>query len=177
MCWHHIFFIFCIEYVHVITVQIKEHLPLLSKHSSRVCLYIIRLLMDLPFGSEIPKLDVLIVGAGLSGLTSGVKLLEKEKSLKFKIIDADLPGGLIRGANYRSVGDEQTEMISFMNQLNISLNKADVHKDESLNRCWDLDRCSFSAPIKFELGRYINMIELRMDKYRPQRIQLVWALV
>lgn len=146
---------------------------MLSKHLNKLCLYFILHLMDLPFGSEIPKLDVLIVGAGLSGLTSGVKLLEKEKSLKFKIIDEGLPGGLIRGANFRSVGDEQTELISFMNQLNISLHKADVHKDASLNRCWDLDRGPFSAPIKFELGRYINMIELRMDKYRPQRIQLV----
>lgn len=133
--------------------------------------------MELPFGSETPKLDVLIVGAGLSGLTSGVKLLEKEQSLQLKIIDENLPGGLIRGVDKRSVNLEQSEMISFMQQLNVSLIHRDIRKDGSLIRCWDLDRGLLSYLIKFELERYINMIELRMKKFSPQRVQLVEALV
>lgn len=132
--------------------------------------------MELPFGSETPKLDVLIVGAGLSGLTSGVKLLEKEQSLQLKIIDENLPGGLIRGVDKRSVNLEQSEMISFMQQLNVSLIHRDIRKDGSLIRCWDLDRGLLSYLIKFELERYINMIELRMKKFSPQRVQLVEAL-
>lgn len=129
--------------------------------------------MDLPFGSETPKLDVLIVGAGLSGLTSGVKLLEKEQSLNLKIIDEELPGGLIRGVEKRSVNFEQTEIIRFLNQLNVSLTRHDVPKNGSLLRCWDLDRGLLSSLINFELERYINMIELRMGKFSSQRVQLV----
>ncbi|KAH8417602.1 hypothetical protein KR222_002430 [Zaprionus bogoriensis] len=126
--------------------------------------------MDLPFGSEIPKLDVLIVGAGLSGLTSGVKILDKDNSLNMKIIDERPPGGLIRGVDKRAVNKEQTEMINFLNQLNVILNKSEVPKDISLKRCWDLDRGLLSIPVKFELQRYIQMLELRMKKFQSLRV-------
>ncbi|XP_064550625.1 probable flavin-containing monoamine oxidase A isoform X2 [Drosophila montana] len=106
--------------------------------------------MDLPFGNELPQIDVLIVGAGLSGLTSAVKILSKEHSLNVKIIDEHSnPGGQLRGEGTR-----------FSDQ-----------DDQTLSRCWELDRGLTSAPAKFELWRYINMLDMRMKKFSSVRYE------
>lgn len=130
--------------------------------------------MDLSFGNELPKLDVLIVGAGLAGLTAGVKILAKEHSLNMKIIDeCGSPGGQLGTQGLRFVNKEQTEMIDLMNQLNVTLRVREETEGGQLERCWDLDRGLMSAAVKFELRRYINMLDLRMKKFSSLRFRLV----
>ncbi|KAM8706361.1 hypothetical protein ACLKA7_010610 [Drosophila subpalustris] len=128
--------------------------------------------MELSFGNELPKLDVLIVGAGLAGLTSGVKILAKEDSLNLKIIDeCGSPGGQLGTQGLRFVNKEQTEMIDLMNQLNVTLRVREEAEGVQLERCWDLDRGLMSAAVKFELRRYIKMLDLRMKKFSSLRFQ------
>lgn len=130
--------------------------------------------MDLPFGNELPQLDVLIVGAGLSGLTSGVKILAKEHSLNLKILDeCSKPGGQLGTQGLRFVNKEQTDMINFMSQLNVTLRAREEADGCNLERCWALDRGLMSTPVKFELRRYINMLDLRMKKYSSLRFRLI----
>ncbi|EDW16684.1 uncharacterized protein LOC6575207 [Drosophila mojavensis] len=123
--------------------------------------------MDLPFGNELPELDVLIVGAGLSGLTSAVKILNKVDTLNVKIIEeGSMPGGQLSSEGNRFVQQDQSELIAFLTQLNVAVNeRKESDRNESLNRCWELDRGLTSTLAKFELWRYIHMLDLRMNKF------------
>ncbi|XP_017105139.2 uncharacterized protein shps [Drosophila bipectinata] len=128
--------------------------------------------MDLPFGTQTPELDVLIVGAGLSGLTSAVKILAKESSLRLRIIESnETLGGQLGENGVRFIDSEQQDMLSFLNLVHLNPRK---RRSDSggLKRCWDLDRGITSLPAKFELNRYINMLELRMSKFRSKRFSL-----
>ncbi|XP_023167296.1 uncharacterized protein LOC111597012 isoform X2 [Drosophila hydei] len=123
--------------------------------------------MDLPFGNELPELDVLIVGAGLSGLTSALKILNKVDTLNVKIIEeSPVPGGQLCSEGKRFVKQDQSELMAFLNQQNVTVDEAkEYDKIESLSRCWQLDRGLTSAPAKLELWRYINMLDNRMKKF------------
>lgn len=127
--------------------------------------------MDLPFGNQTPELDVLIVGAGLSGLSSAVKILAKESSLRLRIIESnETLGGQLGENGVRFIDSDQQDMLSFLNL--VQLNPRQRRSDSSrLRRCWDLDRGLTSLPAKFELNRYINMLELRMSKFRSKRFK------
>ncbi|XP_034116651.1 putative flavin-containing monoamine oxidase AofH [Drosophila albomicans] len=129
--------------------------------------------MDLPFGHASPDLDVLIVGAGLSGLTSAVKILAKENSLNMKILDeCSTPGGQLGTQGVRFVNSEQTELLTFLNQMNVPLQERIENERMQLKRCRDLDRGVLAMPIKFELTRYINMLDMRMKKFSSLRFPL-----
>ncbi|KAH8381365.1 hypothetical protein KR093_003476 [Drosophila rubida] len=130
--------------------------------------------MDLPFGNESPDLDVLIVGAGLSGLTSAVKILDKENSLNLKILDeCEAPGGQLGTQGIRLVSEGQKELISFLNQLNVPLRQRTESEGIYLRPYRDLDRGFLAAPMKFELRRYVNMLDMRMKKFSSLRFPLV----
>ncbi|KAH8408566.1 hypothetical protein KR215_007709 [Drosophila sulfurigaster] len=129
--------------------------------------------MDLPFGHASPDLDVLIVGAGLSGLTSAVKILAKENSLNMKILDeCSTPGGQLGTQGVRFVNAEQTDLLTFLNQMNVPLQERIENDRMQLKRCRDLDRGVLAMPIKFELSRYINMLDMRMKKFSSLRFPL-----
>ncbi|XP_032597492.1 probable flavin-containing monoamine oxidase A [Drosophila grimshawi] len=127
--------------------------------------------MDLPFGNDLPELDILIVGAGLAGLTSAIKILSKDSSLNMRIIDENRkPGGQLGSNGSRIVNKEQTELIAFLSQLNVAVRQRNLNTDQ-LNRCWELDRGLTSTPASFELWRYIEMLDLRMKKFNGLHFQ------
>ncbi|EDW80824.1 uncharacterized protein Dwil_GK11738 [Drosophila willistoni] len=130
--------------------------------------------MDLPFGTQTPELDVLIVGAGLSGLASAVKILSKEQSLKMKIIDENpMPGGQLGESGNRFVNSDQDQMITFLTYVQVLPHRyVPDFSSDSLRRCWDLDRGLTSLPARFELWRYINMLEIRMKKFGSKKFNL-----
>ncbi|KAH8312751.1 hypothetical protein KR044_012636 [Drosophila immigrans] len=129
--------------------------------------------MDLQFGNELPDYDVLIVGAGLSGLTSAVKILAKENSLHMKILDENsAPGGQLGTQGVRFVNAEQTELLSFLHQMNVTLRQRTESAGLQLRSCRELDRGLLAKPIKFELGRYIQMLDYRMKKFSSLRFPL-----
>ncbi|XP_001358764.3 putative flavin-containing monoamine oxidase AofH [Drosophila pseudoobscura] len=126
----------------------------------------------LPFGTEQPELDVVIVGSGLSALTSAVKLLAKETTLHIRILDENSrPGGQLAQNGIRFVDEEQHDMLNFMQDMQLSLQHR--HNENSqLRRCWDLDRGPTAQLAKFELCRYIQMLDLRMGRFRAKRFKL-----
>ncbi|KAH8306183.1 hypothetical protein KR018_003616 [Drosophila ironensis] len=128
--------------------------------------------MDLPFGNQTAELDVLIVGAGLSGLVSAMKILEKESSLRLQVIEAaDTLGGQLGVNDIFLVDGDQKEMLDFLNVVH--QNTRPRRSDSlGLRRCWDLDRGLTAMPAKFELWRYVNMLEMRMSKFRSKRFNL-----
>ncbi|ALC47006.1 CG13611 [Drosophila busckii] len=124
------------------------------------------------FGPQVPDLDVLIVGAGLSGLTSGIKILSKEHALNLRIIEeSSVPGGQIAMQGVRFVNNEQKELITFMDQLKVPLEQRQLYPDVSLKRCWDIDRGLIGALAKFELYRYIEMLEMRVNKFSSTKFR------
>ncbi|XP_034664559.1 putative flavin-containing monoamine oxidase AofH isoform X1 [Drosophila subobscura] len=128
----------------------------------------------LPFGTEQPELDVVIVGAGLSGLTSAVKLLAKETTLNIRILDENShPGGQLgqTGSGFRYVDEEQHDMLAFMNDMQV-LPRNRRCANAELQRCWSLDRGPTAQPAKFELCRYIQMLNLRMGRFRSKKFIL-----
>nr|XP_016944488.2 uncharacterized protein LOC108020645 isoform X1 [Drosophila suzukii] len=128
--------------------------------------------MDLPFGTQIPELDVLIVGAGLSGLASALKILSMESTLKVRIIEASgVLGGQLGQNNTRLVDAAQQDMLSFLTLIQLSPRRR-RYDNGRMRRCWDLDRGLTALPAKFELGRYIEMLDLRMSKFRSKRFNL-----
>ncbi|KAH8247417.1 hypothetical protein KR038_003758 [Drosophila bunnanda] len=128
--------------------------------------------MALPFGTQTPELDVLIVGAGLSGLTSALKILTKESSLKLRIIEASgVLGGQLGENGIRYLDREQIDMVSILASLEIKP-KRRRSDTAGLSRCWDLDQGLTAVPSKYELERYINMLELRMSKFRSSKFNL-----
>ncbi|KAH8293804.1 hypothetical protein KR054_004771 [Drosophila jambulina] len=124
--------------------------------------------MALPYGPQSPDIDVLIVGAGLSGLASALKILTIESSMKLRIIEAsDELGGQLGENGVRFVDREQLEMLSVLASVEM-MPRRRSRNSGSLSRCWDLDQGLTSVPAKFELERYINMLELRMSKFRSK---------
>nr|NP_651239.1 sheepish [Drosophila melanogaster]AAF56272.1 sheepish [Drosophila melanogaster]AAM52573.1 AT01267p [Drosophila melanogaster]AOQ11091.1 CG13611-RA [synthetic construct] len=128
--------------------------------------------MDLPFGTQTPELDVLIVGGGLSGLASALKILAMESTLKVRMIEAsDALGGLMGQNSTRLVDAAQQDMLALLTLIHLSPRRRRSISG-SLRRCWDLDRGLTAMPAKFELGRYIDMLDLRMPKFRSKRFNL-----
>ncbi|KAH8367060.1 hypothetical protein KR200_005017 [Drosophila serrata] len=128
--------------------------------------------MALPFGTQSPELDVLIVGAGLSGLASALKILTKESSLKLRIIEAsDVLGGQLGENGIRFLDREQFDMVSILASVEMTPRRRSSD-NEGLSRCWDLDQGVSALPANFELERYINMLELRMNKFRSKNFNL-----
>ncbi|XP_017084001.1 uncharacterized protein LOC108116571 [Drosophila eugracilis] len=128
--------------------------------------------MDLPFGTLTPDLDVLIVGAGLSGLASALKILSMESTLKVRIIESSgCLGGQLGQDSIRFVDAAQQDMLAFLTLIQMSPRRR-RHDNSRLRRCWDLDRGFTALPAKFELGRYIEMLDLRMSKFRSKRFNL-----
>lgn len=130
--------------------------------------------MALPFGTQTPELDVLIVGAGLSGLVSALKILSKESSLRLRILEASgVLGGQLGENGIRLVDSEQRDMLSVLASVQLSPRRRSSEGGR-LKRCWDLDRGLTALPAKFELERYINMLDLRMNKFRSKRFKWVY---
>ncbi|EDW98973.1 uncharacterized protein LOC6538746 [Drosophila yakuba] len=128
--------------------------------------------MDLPFGTQTPELDVLIVGGGLSGLTSALKILAMESTLKVRLIEAsDGLGGQMGQNGIRLVDGAQQDMLALLTLVHLSPRRRRSINGR-LRRCWDLDRGLTALPAKFELGRYIEMLDLRMPKFRSKRFNL-----
>ncbi|KAH8382652.1 hypothetical protein KR009_004638 [Drosophila setifemur] len=128
--------------------------------------------MDLQFGTQTPELDILIVGAGLSGLASAVKILSKESSLKMRIIEANGKlGGQLGDNGTKLLDGNQHDMLAFLAIIQHTPRRR--RSDNSrLKRCWDLDQGLTALPAKFELWRYINMLDLRMSKFRSKKFSL-----
>lgn len=125
-----------------------------------------------------PKLDVIVVGAGLSGLVSAYRLLEKEPSLRIRVLEAsNSVGGSLQQNTQGEIGAKwfeksQTHIYQLLQHLGVPMQQRSL-VGSTLRRCWELDQSVSSNLAKYELQRYINELELKTAFFKPGRFRFV----
>ncbi|XP_055853392.1 probable flavin-containing monoamine oxidase A isoform X2 [Episyrphus balteatus] len=117
--------------------------------------------------------DVIIIGAGLSGLTTAYKILQKEPSLRLKILEAnDTIGGQIASSKLdgelgaKLLKADQAHIYNLFTDLGIHmLRRRPISRN--LKRSWAIDSGPFAFIAKFELQRYMNDLDLQSQLFRP----------
>lgn len=124
------------------------------------------------------RIDVIIVGAGISGLVTAYRLLEKEPSLQIRILEAsDTIGGSLQQTPQGEIGakwfeESQAHVYQLLQRMEIPLHQRSI-VDTTLPRCWELDQTVSSNLAKYELQRYINELQIKAPFFRPGRFRLV----
>lgn len=117
--------------------------------------------------NEIIEIDVLVIGAGLSGLVAAYNILEKQSTLKVIILEeTNRIGGQINTIGdieiIRFVLEDNYHILNLCNELGVKIKRKtsiDQHWDKNLN-------IGFLAKIaKFELNRFMNEIDLICSDY------------
>ncbi|XP_055904925.1 probable flavin-containing monoamine oxidase A [Eupeodes corollae] len=122
--------------------------------------------------------DVLIIGAGLSGLTSAYKILKKEPSLTIKILEANntIGGQIATSKSNEELGGrkltaDQTHIYNLLTEFEVHM-KRHLPISKNLKRSWSLDIGNFAFIAKLELQRYMNHLDLRSQLFRPGTYEL-----
>lgn len=124
--------------------------------------------------NETSEIDVLVIGAGLSGLVAAYNILEKQSTLKVIILEeTDRIGGQIDKIGdielIRFVSESNYHIVNLCNELGIKLKRKTLI-DKKLKRCWKIDMGFLSKLAKFELSRFMNEIDLIcIDYYSSER--------
>nr|XP_014096519.1 putative flavin-containing monoamine oxidase AofH [Bactrocera oleae] len=123
------------------------------------------------------RIDVIIVGAGISGLVTAYRLLEKEPSLQIRILEAsDTIGGSLQQTPQGEIGakwfeESQAHVYQLLQRMEIPLHQRSI-VDTTLPRCWELDQTVSSNLAKYELQRYINELQIKAPFFRPGRFSI-----
>lgn len=127
------------------------------------------------------KVDVLIVGAGISGLTSAYKLIRTDPSIHIRVLESsNCLGGEIKTHNLGELGakwytEDQYHIHRLYKSLNLVANKR-VILAPHLKPCFEIDRGMFGFLAKFELNRYINALEIKTELFKPTKRQKWYIL-
>lgn len=124
--------------------------------------------------NETSEIDVLVIGAGLSGLVAAYNILEKQSTLKVIILEeTDRAGGQIDKIGdielIRFVSETNYHIVNLCKELGVKLKRKTLI-DKKLKRCWQIDIGFLSKLAKFELNRFMNEIDLIcIDYYLSER--------
>ena len=119
--------------------------------------------------------DIVIVGAGMSGLTAGLKLKQKEKSLNILIIESSsriggqLSNSLIGEIGSKWLTEDQYHMYNILKNLKVNVQRKHCSTNSNFPRSWDIDIGYLSRIRKFEINRFINEVDSMCLNYRPGR--------
>lgn len=122
----------------------------------------------------VEKVDVLIVGAGISGLTSALKILSADPTIYVRVLEtSNSLGGDIKSHNLGELGakwytEDQYHMHRLYRSLNLVASRR-VILAPHLPPCYEINRGMFASLAKFELNRYINELEMKTELFRPGR--------
>lgn len=118
------------------------------------------------------RVDVLIVGAGISGLTSAYHLLRRDPSIYVCVLESSNSlGGQISSSNLGEMGakwytEDQHHIHSLCKSFGLQ-GKRRMILAPHMKSCRDIDRGIFAFLAKFELKRYINELDLKSELFRP----------
>lgn len=119
--------------------------------------------------NEITEIDVLVIGAGLSGLVAAYNILEKQSTLKVIILEeTNRFGGQIDTISdieiIRFVLEDNYHIVNLCNELGVKIKRKPLI-DSKLKKCWDIDSGFLSKIARFELNRFMNEIDLICIEY------------
>lgn len=117
---------------------------------------------ELALSSDI---DVLVVGAGLTGLVTAYKILQKDPQLKVLVIEAsDRIGGQILTGSEGELGprwfDEHQRHVHILcEELGIGVCEV-LQFDMDLCRDWEIDDGFWSYLARWELDRFMRYLDI-----------------
>ena len=129
--------------------------------------------MNLDYSRFIPESDVIIIGAGLSGLVAGYKILQHDPNLSIVILEAtNRIGGHISSSDdgavlgTKWVNTDQEHFMDLCKELNVTFQ----HRGESKpnDKFWKIDFCFFSKLANFELKRFLNKFDLMAKMFHSR---------
>lgn len=119
--------------------------------------------------NEILEIDVLVIGAGLSGLVAAYNILERQPTLKVIVLEAtNRIGGQIDVIDdieiIRFISEDNYHIVNLCNELGVKL-KQKSFINNKFKRCWEIDMGFLSKLAKYELNRFMNEIDLICNDY------------
>lgn len=124
-----------------------------------------------PISSE-KKTNILIIGGGISGLTSALRLKEKDPSLQVTIMETtNTLGGQLRSTHLGEIGakwitEDQCHIYRLLKYLQVPTNRRNVTSSQ-LKRCWEIDNGIWAALAQYELHRFIEELECKLELFKP----------
>lgn len=124
-----------------------------------------------PISSE-KKTNILIIGGGISGLTSALRLKEKDPSLQVTIIETtNTLGGQLRSTHLGEIGakwitEDQCHIYRLLKYLQVPTNRRNVTSPQ-LKRCWEIDNGIWATLTKYELHLFIEELECKLELFKP----------
>lgn len=116
--------------------------------------------------------DVIIIGGGLSGLTTAYKILQKEPTLRLIILEEnETIGGQITTTKFdnelggKIIRFDNTHVFNLLTDLGVNMRRRPP-SSKNLKRCWSLDEGRFAPIAKFELDRYIRYLNLQAQFFK-----------
>lgn len=111
--------------------------------------------------------DVIVIGAGLSGLVAAHKILSKEPSLKCLILEATkrIGGQILSCADgelgARTIAADHHHIRKLCQDLGVDIQPCPLEpNNEELKRVWQIDQGHFAPVAKFEVNRFIEYCNL-----------------
>lgn len=118
------------------------------------------------------KTNILIVGGGISGLTSALRLKEKDPSLQVTIMEiTNTLGGQMRSTHLGEIGakwitEDQCHIYRLLKYLQVPTIRRNVTSPQ-LKRCWEIDNGIWATLAKYELHRFIEELEWKLELFKP----------
>lgn len=107
--------------------------------------------------------DIVVVGAGLSGLVSVYFILKKKPNLKIIIVEKEMKcGGQITdriGCEGRWFSREQKHLVSLCEDLNLAYVKYPIIP-KCFRHVWEFEKTAFALLAKWELQRFMDNFDL-----------------
>lgn len=123
--------------------------------------------------SSSTKSNIIIVGAGISGLTSALRIRQRSPDLEVTILEAsNQAGGQLRATHLGEIGakwltEDQCHIYRLLKFLEVPTRKRSV-LGPHLRAYWEIDDGFWGKLAKYELMRYIRELDLEMDYFKTR---------